>query len=324
MRPYPEYLAYINKEIEQNTFNGTPQNLYDPLNYILTLGGKRMRPVLTLMGCELFGGSLQDAAKQALGIEVFHNFTLMHDDIMDVAPIRRGQPTVHVKWNVPTAILSGDLMLIKAINLVRDTATQYQNPILDVFNQTAIEVCEGQQLDMDFENREKVSENEYIEMIRLKTAVLLGCSLQTGAIVAGATTQQQKDIYTFGELVGIGFQLMDDILDVFGDQNKVGKQVGGDIISNKKTYLLIKALELANGEEEKQLKHWLSLDDFVPEQKVEAVMKIYDSLNIKQIATQKSESYFTKAYHLLNTINIPEENKKYLHDFCEWIRTRVS
>lgn len=324
MRPYPEYLAYTNTLIQQHPFTGIPQNLYDPLNYILTLGGKRMRPVLTLMGCELFGGSIEAAANQALGVEVFHNFTLIHDDIMDVAPIRRGKPTVHVKWNEPTAILSGDLMLIKAINLIRQTELQYQNPLLDVFNQTAIEVCEGQQLDMNFESRDKVTADEYIEMIRLKTAVLLGCALQMGAIVAGANPLQQKNIYNFGQMVGIGFQLMDDILDVFGEQDKVGKQVGGDIISNKKTYLLIRALELAEGETKNQLNHWLTVDDFIPQQKVEAVMDIYNQLNIKEIATQKSENYFTAAYQLLEEIEIPTENKKYLHDFCEWIRTRVS
>lgn len=324
MRPYPEYLAYTNTLIQQHSFAGTPQNLYDPLNYILSLGGKRMRPVLTLMGCELFGGTIDAAANQALGVEVFHNFTLMHDDIMDVAPIRRGKPTVHVQWNEPTAILSGDLMLIKAINLVRKADAQFQNPLLDVFNQTAIEVCEGQQLDMNFESREKVSADEYIEMIRLKTAVLLGCALQMGAIVAGANPLQQKHIYQFGEMVGIGFQLMDDILDVFGEQEKVGKQVGGDIISNKKTYLLIKALELADEETKQKLNHWLTIDDFIPHQKVDAVMDIYNQLNIKEIATAKSESYFTTAYQLLEEIDIPQENKKYLHDFCEWIRTRVS
>ena len=324
MRPYPEYLAYTNTLIQQHPFAGSPQNLYDPLNYILTLGGKRMRPVLTLMGCELFGGNIETAANQALGVEVFHNFTLIHDDIMDVAPIRRGKPTVHVKWNEPTAILSGDLMLIKAINLVRQANVQFQNPLLDVFNQTAIEVCEGQQLDMNFESREKVTADEYIEMIRLKTAVLLGCALQMGAIVAGANPLQQKNIYNFGQMVGIGFQLMDDILDVFGEQDKVGKQVGGDIISNKKTYLLIKALELAEGETKTQLNHWLTVDDFIPQQKVEAVMKIYNQLNIKEIAITKSESYFTEAYQLLDEIEIPQENKKYLHDFCEWIRTRIS
>lgn len=324
MRPYPEYLEYTNQLIEKQQFTGTPQNLYDPLNYILTLGGKRMRPVLTLMGCELFGGTIDAAANQALGVEVFHNFTLMHDDIMDVAPIRRGKPTVHVKWNEPTAILSGDLMLIKAINLVRNCPAQYQNALLNVFNQTAIEVCEGQQMDMDFETRPQVHEDEYIEMIRLKTAVLLGCSLQMGAIVAGATPVQQKHIYNFGQMVGIGFQLMDDILDVFGEQDKVGKQVGGDIISNKKTYLLIKALELAQDENKTQLNHWLKADDFMPAQKVEAVMGIYNQLGIKEIATSKSESFFTQAYNLLQTIDIPQENKQYLHDFCEWIRTRVS
>ncbi len=324
MRPYPEYLEKVNQLIQQHPFAGVPQNLYDPLNYILTLGGKRMRPVLTLMGNELFGGDIKESEKQALAIEVFHNFTLIHDDIMDVAPIRRGKATVQVKWNEPTAILSGDLMLIKAINLIRETKPQYQNPILDVFNQTAIEVCEGQQLDMNFESRETVNAQEYIEMIRLKTAVLLGCSLQVGAITAGATMAQQKAIYTFGETVGIGFQLMDDILDVFGDKDKVGKQIGGDIISNKKTYLLIKALELADGENKKQLHYWLTVNDFTPKEKVEAVMDIYTALNIKEIATQKSASYFTKAYNLLDSIDIDEENKKYLHNFCEWIRTRVS
>lgn len=324
MRPYEEYLSYINSEIEKRPFTGNPNNLYEPLNYILTLGGKRMRPVLTLMGCELFGGAMDTALKQALGIEVFHNFTLMHDDIMDVAPLRRGKPTVHVKWNEPTAILAGDLMLIKAIDLVRDADISLQKPLLDIFNQTAIEVCEGQQQDMDFEGRENVTEAEYIEMIRLKTAVLLGCALQTGAMMANATPEGAKNIYRFGELVGIGFQLMDDVLDVFGDNEKVGKQAGGDIISNKKTYLLIKALELAEGETKQQLTHWINVSDFIPAEKVTAVTAIYNTLGIKELATQKSESYFTEAYNLLETINMPAENKKYLHDFCEWIRTRVS
>lgn len=324
MRPYEEYLSYINSEIEKRPFTGNPNNLYEPLNYILTLGGKRMRPVLTLMGCELFGGAMDTALKQALGIEVFHNFTLMHDDIMDVAPLRRGKPTVHVKWNEPTAILAGDLMLIKAIDLVRDADISLQKPLLDIFNQTAIEVCEGQQQDMDFEGRENVTEAEYIEMIRLKTAVLLGCALQTGAMMANATPEGAKNIYRFGVLVGIGFQLMDDVLDVFGDNEKVGKQAGGDIISNKKTYLLIKALELAEGETKQQLTHWINVSDFIPAEKVTAVTAIYNTLGIKELATQKSESYFTEAYNLLETIDMPAENKKYLHDFCEWIRTRVS
>lgn len=324
MRPYEEYLSYINSEIEKHPFAGNPKNLYEPLNYILALGGKRMRPVLTLMGCELFGGAMDTALKQALGIEVFHNFTLMHDDIMDVAPLRRGKPTVHVKWNEPTAILAGDLMMIKAIDLVRDADISLQKPLLDVFNQTAIEVCEGQQQDMDFEGRENVTEAEYIEMIRLKTAVLLGCALQTGAMMAYATPDGAKNIYRFGELVGIGFQLMDDVLDVFGDNEKVGKQAGGDIISNKKTYLLIKALELAKGETKSQLTNWINVSDFIPAEKVKAVTAIYNVLRIKELATQKSESYFTEAYNLLETIDMPAENKRYLHDFCEWIRTRVS
>lgn len=324
MRPYEEYLQYINAEIKDNPFTGNPKDLYDPLNYILQLGGKRMRPVLTLMGCEIFGGQMQDASKQALAIEVFHNFTLMHDDIMDAAPLRRGQSTVHVKWNEPTAILSGDLMLIKSINLLRMAGTEKQNTLLDLFTQTAIEVCEGQQLDMNFETATQVAESEYIEMIRLKTAVLLGCALQTGAIMAGATPQAQKAIYTFGEHVGIGFQLMDDILDVFGNPDAVGKQPGGDIISNKRTYLLIKALEMADGEAKQQLEYWITADDFIPGDKVSAVTTIYNQLGLQQLATQKSESYFTGAYTLLNQLDIPAANKKYLQDFCEWIRTRVS
>lgn len=323
MRPYPEYLQYINSLIQQSPFKGSPVNLYEPMNYILSLGGKRMRPVLTLMGCELFGGKMEDAAKQALAVEVFHNFTLMHDDIMDNAPLRRSQPTVHVKWNEPTAILSGDLMMIKSIDLMRDAPYEKQKALLDIFSKTAGEVCEGQQMDMDFEVDHSVNEELYIEMIRLKTAVLLGCSLQAGAIVAGATEEAQKAIYSFGEQVGVGFQLMDDILDVYGESDKVGKQVGGDIISNKKTYLLIKALELANGENRELLHYWLNEDDFVPEEKVKAVTAVYNNLGIRETATAKSESYFTLAYRLLDTIDFPAGNKKYLHDFCEMIRTRI-
>lgn len=283
-----------------------------------------MRPVLTIMSCELFGGGIDDAVPQAMGIEVFHNFSLMHDDIMDVAPMRRGQPAVHVKWNEPTAILSGDLMLIKSVDLIRNTQPHLQQTVLDIFTKAAIEVCEGQQLDMDYENYAVVTEENYIEMIRLKTAVLLGCSLQIGAAVAGATETAQKNIYKFGELVGIGFQLMDDILDVFGDTTKVGKQPGGDIISNKKTYLLIKALELATGDTKQRLGDALKKDDFIPAEKVKEVTSIYNQLGIKELATAKSESYFTTAYNLLDTIEMPTESKQFLIAFCEWIRTRES
>lgn len=290
-------------------FGAEPKELYEPIRYILSLGGKRLRPVLSLMTCELFDHEFEKALYPALGVEVFHNFTLLHDDIMDNAPIRRGKKTVHEKWNANAAILSGDVMLVKAYELFLHCESTDLSKILKKFNKCAAEVCEGQQYDMNFEVRDVVSEEEYLRMIRLKTAVLLGFSIELGAIIGGADDDISSRLYEFGINIGLGFQLKDDLLDVFGDIDKFGKQVGGDIISNKKTYLLIKALELAQGDLKYELMHWLDKKDFVPHEKVHAVINIYNKLGIKALSEKKMNDYFDKGLEILDLLNINHEKK---------------
>ncbi len=306
------YINLIEKELRSYKYGDQPGQLYEPIRYILSLGGKRLRPVLALMSCELFDNDFRKALSPALGIEVFHNFTLIHDDIMDNAPLRRGKETVHEKWDDNTAILSGDVMLIKAYELIAKTESKYLKQIFYNFNLCATGVCEGQQYDMNFETMETVTEEEYIKMIRLKTAILLAFSLETGAIIGGASEENSKLLYDFGINIGIGFQLKDDLLDVFGDAQKFGKQVGGDIISNKKTYLLIKALELASGSSKNTLQDWLNKEEFDPQQKVNAVKSIYDDLNIQQIAEEKMNQYFDHGLALFDSIKIDEAKKKAL------------
>ena len=243
MRALEEYQKIVFASVDKFLNDTKDEALYEPVKYILSLGGKRMRPVLALMGNEMFDGNVDDCVTSALGIEVFHNFTLLHDDIMDNAPLRRGEATVHEKWNTNAAILSGDVMFVQAFTLVTSCKPEHLRAIIDIFNVTAIEVCEGQQLDMEFETREDVSLEEYLEMIRLKTSVLVGCSLEIGAVLANASKEDAKKLYDFGMNLGMAFQIKDDLLDVFGDAEVFGKQVGGDILANKKTYLLLKALE---------------------------------------------------------------------------------
>lgn len=313
-----DYLKLIEKEIRKQRFGKEPETLYEPLRYIMSLGGKRLRPVLVLLGYNMYGNlqsrhtikgkststkSLEQVAPYAVAVEAFHNFTLMHDDIMDQAPIRRGKPTVHKIWGENTAILSGDVMLVKVYELLSTLEPEMLHKALPLFNQTAIEVCEGQQLDMDFEKKESVSEKEYLKMIRLKTAVLLGFSLEFGALLAGAPEKDQKLLYKFGVGIGTGFQLRDDILDVYANKEKFGKQVGGDIISNKKTYLLIKALELCKGKDHETLRHWLSVKKFNKQEKVRAVTALYDKMGIYDLASKKADSYFRESYALLNKLS---------------------
>src|ERR1700749_4957706 len=270
----------ISTEVNQLTFPVYPAELYEPIKYILSLGGKRMRPALLLMACDLFGGDVQKAIPPALAIEVFHNFTLMHDDIMDKAPLRRGNITVHERWNKNVGILSGDVMLIEGYKLMMQVDEHLLRPILNIFNETAVGVCEGQQIDMEFETRNDVDIDEYITMIRLKTAVVLGGALKIGALIGGADTKNAGLIHAFGEQLGIAFQLQDDILDVYGNPEKFGKQVGGDIIANKKTYLLLKALELADETQSTELKKWLTTTSN-DQKKVSAVTAIYDELQVR-------------------------------------------
>ncbi len=271
MKTIEEYQEIVFNEVEKFRSTSRDMDLYDPVKYIMGLGGKRMRPVLTLMGTDLFDGNIEDSYNSAIGIEVFHNFTLLHDDIMDDAPLRRGEATVHEKWNTNAAILSGDVMFVQAFTLVTSCKPEYLRAIIDIFNVTAIEVCEGQQLDMNYETRDDVTLDEYLEMIRLKTSVLVGCSLEMGAVLAGATKEDSRNIYDYGMHLGMAFQIMDDVLDVFGDASIFGKQVGGDILANKKTYLLLKALEDANENQVSELNQWLETpSDGVATQKVQA------------------------------------------------------
>lgn len=283
-------LERINGELLLLDFGDRPAELYEPLHYILSLGGKRLRPMLALMAANLYTEDYEKALKPALAIEVFHNFSLIHDDIMDQAPVRRGQPTVHTKWDTPTAILSGDVALVEAYKLIMQVPAELKDKAFDLFSQTAKEVCEGQQIDMLFEKREQVSVSEYMEMIRLKTAVLLGFSLQIGALIGGASDEEAKKLRSFGEEIGIAFQVKDDYLDAYGTAEKVGKAIGGDIVVNKKTFLYTKALEIAD---EKTATELLNLYSSNSESKVMDVMAIYDRLKI----AEETELVIDALYH---------------------------
>lgn len=321
MKKLSDLQALINTGVVQLTFPVYPAELYEPIRYILSLGGKRMRPALLLMACDLFGGDVHKAVAPALAIEVFHNFTLMHDDIMDNAPLRRGKTTVHERWNKNVGILSGDVMLIEGYKLMMQVDDRLLRPILDIFNETAVGVCEGQQLDMEFETRNDVNIDEYITMIRLKTAVVLGGALKIGAIIGGAGKEDAALLHTFGEQLGVAFQLQDDILDVYGNPEKFGKQVGGDIISNKKTYLLLKALELADQTQSAELKKWLASSSNDRE-KVGAVTAIYDDLRVRQHAEKAMQTYADKSFEALDAINLPDTHKQYLRDFADGLMVR--
>ncbi len=322
MKQIEQILNKLQSEFSSHNYGDRPIELYDPIRYIMSLNGKRFRPLLTLLSTSLFTDDWEIGIKPAMAVEVFHNFTLMHDDIMDRAPLRRGQKTVHEKWNENTAILSGDVMLIKAYELLIQVEDQYLRKVLDRFNITAAEVCEGQQLDMNFESRWNVTEAEYLEMIRLKTSVVLGMALELGGIISGASDVDQKLLYQAGESMGIGFQLKDDLLDVYGDPSKFGKQVGGDIISNKKTFLLIEALSKATGDTKLQLNSWIAAEEFDPIQKVQAVRGIYDDLGIYQITTQKIETCFAKGLQNLEELVVRPERKTLLLKFVHQLIDR--
>ena len=324
MQDWIRHQQTIEKMLERMRFQGTPPNLYDPMNYLLGIGGKRLRPVLTLLACEAMGGEANKAVLPAIGLEVFHNFTLMHDDIMDQAPLRRGHPTVHTKWNTPTAILSGDLMLVKAYELLMHSEGLERIKILELFNQTATEVCEGQQLDMDYSEQAGINVEDYLYMIERKTAVLLGCSLKTGAILAKADDHDADLLYDYGIHMGMGFQLMDDILDVFGDEEAVGKQPGGDIVEDKKTWLLLKTMELADKNQSRELERWIGNPDARPAEKVRAVKKVFEELEIDQQARDLAETYFKRADHLLEAVAVEKEKKKNLKEFAAFLKSRVS
>jgi geranylgeranyl diphosphate synthase type II len=300
-------LELIEKTIRKQKFGTQPKSLYDPIHYIMALGGKRLRPMLTLLSYSLYRKDVDKIITYATAVEAFHNFTLLHDDIMDKAPLRRGKLTVHEKWNVNTAILSGDVMLVKVYDLFLSLDGEKLKETLRLFNKCAAEVCEGQQWDMEYESKAKVSEKEYIEMIRLKTAVLLGFSLEFGALLANASIEDRKALRDFGINIGIAFQLKDDLLDVYADKKKFGKQVGGDIIANKKTFLLIKALEKAKGKDKTELNKWLRATKFNNAKKISAVASIYDKLQVEKQAQQKIQTYFKKGFVALEKISVKKK-----------------
>ena len=297
-----QILKDLEQHIQQYTYGTSPQELYEPIGYLMSLGGKRIRPLLTLMAYSLYKDDYQKILTPAAAVEVFHNFTLMHDDIMDNAPLRRGKATVHEKWNPNTAILSGDVMLVKAYDMLLEMEPSLIPVCLRLFNKTAAEVCEGQQHDMNFESLSQVSEDAYIDMIRQKTAVLLGFALQFGALLAGQSESESQKLYDFGVNIGIGFQLKDDLLDVYADKAKFGKQVGGDIIANKKTFLLIKAKELATGADATSLQQWIDAKNFDKKEKVQAVTAIYDRIGIQSLTEAKMYEYFDKGFAQLDAV----------------------
>ncbi|HEY0110669.1 MAG TPA: polyprenyl synthetase family protein [Fibrella sp.] len=314
----------LSRQFEQTPYGQSPAELYDPIRYIMSLGGKRMRPLMTLLAASLFTDDWQKALKPAVAVEVFHNFTLLHDDIMDQAPLRRGQPTVHEKWNTNIAILSGDVMLVKAYEQLLDVEPTYLRQVLTRFSQTAAEVCEGQQMDMNFEHLETVSEADYINMIRLKTSVLLGFAMEVGGIVAGADASSAQHLYEAGVNIGIGFQLKDDLLDVYGDPAKFGKQVGGDIIANKKTFLLIEALERAEGQTRLDLLDWVNRGVFDKSDKVDAVTAIYDQLGICELTEARIADYFAKGFTNLEQVTADPARKDVLLTFAHQLVERES
>lgn len=318
-----DYLDLIETEIKKQKFGSEPKSLYEPIRYIMSLGGKRLRPLLTMLSYSLYKRDADKMVSYATAVEAFHNFSLLHDDIMDNAPLRRGKATVHEKWNVNTAILSGDVMLVRVYDLFLTLDEKKLKAALKIFNTCAAEVCEGQQWDMEFETKPKVSEAQYIDMIRLKTAVLLGFSLELGALLADAPEEERSALKEFGVNIGIGFQLKDDLLDVYADKKKFGKQVGGDILANKKTFLLIKALEKSKGKTKQELIKWLSAKKINKQQKVNAITTIYDSLGIPQLAEEKIEDYFSKGFSYLDKIKA-SENKEQLIVFTKDLIKRQS
>lgn len=312
-----EFTEKINGYINSIELVKQPEELYLPVDYCLGNAGKRVRPLMALLACDMFGGNIEHVTGPAVGMEIFHNFTLMHDDIMDEAPLRRGKPSVYKKWNANTAILSGDVMFAMAIQHIAQSPPEHLKTILDLFNKTVIEVCEGQQYDMNFETLDKVTEEQYINMIRLKTAVMPAACLQAGAVIAGASAQEAQYLYDFGENVGIAFQIKDDWLDIFGDEETFGKQTGGDIIANKKTWLYIKAFEMANEAQLRDLRNAFTNRIFNPEEKISMVKNVYLQLGLDQAALEKMEEFNSRALGFLDKIDLPKENKKDLKKLAQ-------
>ena len=318
------YQQQIEDALKDKKYGSNPKELYEPISYIMSLGGKRLRPVLVFIATDIFDGDTSKALHPALAIELFHNFTLVHDDLMDKAPLRRNQPTVHEKWNNNIAILSGDAMMVRAYQelCLADAAMLPQ--LLEIFSDTAVKVCEGQQYDMNYESMTKVSIQQYIKMIELKTAVLLGGALKIGAIIGAAREEDAQRLYDFGKHIGIAFQLQDDILDVYADAAKFGKQKGGDIIANKKTYLLLKAIEMAESNRymKEELHQWIAAPQFDAKEKIEAVINIYNFLNVKELARTEMQRHYELALTFLKDIPVAEDKKQSLIAFAESLMVR--
>ena len=324
MYSFDQILHIIESEVNKLQFDRHPQNLYLPIKYILSLGGKRIRPALMLMASNLYNEEIEKVIRPAIGIEIFHNFTLLHDDLIDEADKRRNQLTVHKKWNTNTAILSGDAMLILAYQLIAETPLPLLKTILELFTQTALEICEGQQYDMEFEMRQNVSEEEYIEMIRLKTAVLLACCLKAGALIGGASEEEANILYQFGIFTGIAFQLQDDLLDTFGDPQTFGKNIGGDILCNKKTFLLIQTMKRASDQQKEVIYSFQSNTNCSPEEKIVVIKSMYESLGIRELTIEKIQSYFELAMKELFLLNLPAERLQTLHATLDLLMERQS
>lgn len=317
-----ELTEKINRHLAELKFTRQPQGLYAPIAYVLSLGGKRIRPLLMLMAYNLYREDVERIFPQATGIEVYHNYTLLHDDLMDKADRRRGKPTVHKVWNENTAILSGDAMLVLAYQFMAQCPAEKLKEVMDLFSLTALEICEGQQMDMDFETRKDVTEAEYIEMIRLKTSVLLSCSLKMGALLAGASDDDAQHLYDFGIRLGLAFQLKDDLLDVYGNPEVFGKNIGGDILCNKKTYLLIKAFELADPAQRQALEKWMDADTHAPEEKISAVTALYDEIGVKARCEALMETYADQARASLEAVSVPAQRKTELTALMEKLMHR--
>ena len=312
-----EILHKVNEALNALPYDRKPASLYAPISYVLSLGGKRIRPVLMLLGYNLFNEHPEQIMMQALALETYHNYTLLHDDLMDNADLRRGHQTVHKRWDANTAILSGDSMLVLAYQRMAQCDAKPLPQVLELFTETALEIGEGQQYDMDFEQRNDVREEEYIEMIRLKTSVLLACALKMGAILADASTSDAQLLYKVGEQVGLAFQLQDDLLDVYGDPKVFGKAIGGDITSNKKTYMLINAVNRADESQRAELTKWIGLREFDKEEKIAAVIRIYNDIGIRQLCEQKINFYFGEAKKYLDQVSVKEERKTYLRQYMD-------
>ena len=319
-----ELLKKVNEALDGLVYDRKPFSLYEPIQYVLAIGGKRVRPVLMMLAYNLYKDDPLRIMTQAIGLETYHNFTLLHDDLMDQADMRRGHETVHKRWNPNQAILSGDTMLLQAFERIEACEVDKVKDVFATFLQTTYEIGEGQQLDVEFETRNDVREEEYIEMIRLKTSVLLACAVKIGAILAGASKEDQENLYKFGEQIGLAFQLQDDLLDVYGDPKVFGKNIGGDITSNKKTYMLINAVNRANDAQRQELMGWIEAKDFDREEKVKAVTRLYDEIGIRQLCEQKMETYYEQAQQYLAKVSVAEERKAELKAYAASMMKRQS